>query len=84
MGRSSGEFALKRVNSLCAAAQAHGVMGVRAVRRERGLHLLLNFELFAELRLQEALDNLLVFLRENGAGGIGEERRPASPSWSLQ
>ena len=38
--------------------------GVGAVRRERGLHLLLNFELLAELRLQEALDNLLVFLRE--------------------
>ena len=35
-------------------------MGVGAVRRERGLHLLLNFELLAELRLQEALDNLLV------------------------
>lgn len=71
-----------RGNSLCAATQARGVMGVGAVRRERGLHLLLNFELLAELRLQEALDNLLVFLRENGAGGISDNARPASPSWS--
>lgn len=51
LGLSSCEFALKRVNSLCAAAQARGVMGVGAVRRKRGLRLLLNFELFAELRL---------------------------------
>ena len=33
-----------------AAAQARGVMGVGAVRRERGLHLLLNFELLAAMR----------------------------------
>ena len=52
-------------------------MGVGTVRRERGLHLLLDFELLAELRLQEALDNLLVFFRENSAGGIGDNR----PCW---
>lgn len=51
LGLSSYAFALKRVNSLCATTQARGVMGVGTVRRERGLHLLLNFELFAELRL---------------------------------
>ena len=49
-GLFSCKFALKRVNSLCAAAQARGVMGVGAVRRERCLHLLLNFELLAAMR----------------------------------